>query len=296
MGRGFEPHGAHVTSLEEIHQSGDYLTHEKLWIHSLRNPDIEYRNGYFLTTQGRWRGFEWSDVRSQSLEGKTLVIGHSDDDVTSATALELFATSGPKSIFATNLTADAAELPGVFDLPLGIPNDERQSRTHIIQADDTLLRKAWKRAQPPKDAQSYVIYANFSVRNHQEARRPALEQISKIQGSKLGKFVLSKKGRLLDFIAMRESGLVICPRGAGMDTHRFQECLLLGAIPVVLNQDHCGRLAQNLDLPVISVEAWSDLQDRQILESKIDGIRQTDWNLGPLTAGYWKNLIENPDQ
>ena len=95
---------------------------------------------------------------------------------------------------------------------------------------------------------------------------------------------------------MRDSGLVICPRGAGVDTHRFWECLLLGAIPVVLNQDHCGRLAQNLDLPVISVEAWSDLQDRQFLESKIDGIRQTDWNLGPLTAGYWNSLIENPDQ
>ena len=149
MGRGFEPHGAHVTSLSEIHQSGDYLTHEKLWIQSLRHSEVEYRNGYFLLKDGRWRGLDWTDVRLESLDHKTLIIGHCDNDVTLDLATEILHSAKPDQIYATNLTAEASALRQTSDLPLGIPNDERQSKTHIIQADSTLLKKAWKRGGSP---------------------------------------------------------------------------------------------------------------------------------------------------
>ena len=123
MGRRFEPDGAHVLTLLEIHKSGDYLTHEKLWVQALRAPSIEYRNGYFLLKNGRWRGFDWEDVRGQSLAGKVLVIGHSDDDVTSENVADIVSASNPQWIFATNLTTAAKENPRVRDLLLGIPND-----------------------------------------------------------------------------------------------------------------------------------------------------------------------------
>ena len=291
MGRGFEPHGAHVISLSQIHRTRDYLTHEKLWIESLQNSNIEYRNGYFLTKSGRWRGFDWSDIRDQSLTGKTLIIGHSDDDVTVSLVEDLIASSNPSRIFATNLTAKAAQYPMVEDLPLGIPNDERQSKTHIIQADHSLLRKAWARSKPPRNPEDHVIYANFSVRNHREARGPALEEVSTIEGTRIGKFVLSKKGRLQDFVAMRSSGIVLCPRGAGMDTHRFWECLLVGAIPAVLESDHSARLARKFHLPTISLESWSQLQNRDWLNSEVEAIRKREWDMTALTASFWKTKI-----
>ena len=193
MGRRFEPDGAHMLTLAEVHKSGDYLTHEKLWVQALRAPSIEYRNGYFLLKNGRWRGFDWEDVRGQSLAGKVLVIGHSDDDVTSENVADIVSASNPQWIFATNLTTEAKENPRVRDLPLGIPNDERHSKTHIIQADDTLLRKAWLKSKAPQDLKDVVIYANFSVRNNREARGPALDAVSAVSGAQIGEFVPSKK-------------------------------------------------------------------------------------------------------
>jgi hypothetical protein len=280
-----------MMTLAEIHKSGDYLTHEKLWVQALRAPTIEYRNGYFLLKNGRWRGFDWEDVRGQSLAGKVLVIGHSDDDVTSENVADIVSASNPQWIFATNLTAEAKGNPRVRDLPLGIPNDERHSKTHIIQADDTLLRKAWLKSNAPKDYKDVVIYANFSVRNNREARGPALDAVSAVSGARIGEFVLSKKGRLRDFMAMRESGLVLCPRGNGMDTHRFWECLLLGAIPVVLETDHCARLAREMKLPAVSIRDWSDLRDRYSLVEEVMSIRSKTWDMTALTASYWKTEI-----
>ena len=293
MGRRFEPDGAHVVGLEEVHQSGDYLTHEKLWIQALRDSMIEYRNGYFLFDKGHWRGFEWEDVREQSLAGRSLVIGHCDNDVSTEMLSEIFHRSQPHSVFATNLTADGAQIANVWDLPLGIPNDERQSKTHIVQADHTLVKKAWRRGNKPTNPQSAALYAKFSVRNNPRVMGPALEQISAIPVSRIGGFVLSKRGRLTDLVAMRESGLVVCPRGAGMDTHRFWECLLVGAVPVVLRSDHSARLAQQWKLPVIAVDGWSDLKDRVWLENEWGLIQDREWDMSLLTASYWRNAIRN---
>ena len=291
MGRGFEPHGAHVISLSQIHRTRDYLTHEKLWIQSLRHSNVEYRNGYFLYKDGRWRGFDWIDVRHETLDHKVLIIGHCDNDVTLDIATEILHSAKPDKIYATNLTTEASALPQMSDLPLGIPNDERQSKTHIIQADHTLLQKAWKRGKSPSRFDGSRLYANFSIRNNVKVRQATLDAVKEVPGNRIGSFVLSKRGRLADLRAMRESGLVLCPRGAGMDTHRFWECLLVGAIPVVLKSDHSSRLAQKWKLPVIVVDNWLDLRDKKNIEDQWDSIHDTSWDFSPLTFSYWKHKI-----
>jgi len=68
-------------SLREIHDARDYLTHEKLWIAFHRLDTIDYRHKGHLFTVGRWRGYEWEDVRTASSASTTLVIGHSDSTV-----------------------------------------------------------------------------------------------------------------------------------------------------------------------------------------------------------------------
>ena len=291
MGRRFEPDGAHVLTLAEIHKSGDYLTHEKLWIHSVKTPQVSYRNGYFLFDEGRWRGFDWTDIRNESLDGRTLVIGHSDNDVSIEIATDILSNSRPSRIYATNLSAEAAGLEETADLPLGIPNDERQSKTHVIQADHTLLRKAWQKASLPSTFENTTIYANFSVRNNVRVRKPALEKIAEIPGTHIGTFVLSKRGRLSDLEKMRASGIVACPEGAGMDTHRFWECLLVGAIPAVLETDHNARLARKWKLPIISVSDWSELRDKQTIQLQWDSIHDAPRDMSRLTSSYWIEKI-----
>ena len=291
MGRRFEPDGAHMLTLAEVHKSGDYLTHEKLWIHSVKTPQVSYRSGYFLFDEGRWRGFDWTDIRNESLDGRSLIIGHCDNDVSLEIATDILRSARPSRIYATNLSVEAAGLEESTDLPLGIPNDERQSKTHIIQADHTLLRKAWRKGIRPSQFTDARLYANFSIRNNAKVRGPALEAVAKLPETVLGSFVLSKRGRLADLLAMRKCGMVMCPRGAGMDTHRFWECLLVGAIPVVLEKDHSARLAKQWKLPSIVVESWSDLKDKESVENQWNSIHDTAWDMSPLTSRYWIEKI-----
>ena len=292
MGRRFEPDGAYVISVADIHATGDYFSHEDLWIRSLRNPSLEYRNGYFLFDTGRWRGIEWTDIRESDLSAKTLVIGHCDNDVTGAMVSEIFSASRPRAIYATNTTKEANSIGNVRMLPLGIPNDERHSKTHIVQSDTSLLRKAWKAGRPPSLSADLALYANFSVRNNPTVRRAALEVLEKVPDARLGSFVLSKRGRLADMVAMRQSGLAVCPRGAGMDTHRFWECLLVGSTPIVLDSDHCAHLAEELKLPAITIPSWESLSDREYLIQQWEDIQDQEWDFAPLTSEYWISEVE----
>lgn len=65
---------------------------------------------------------------------------------------------------------------------------------------------------------------------------------------------------------MRRSLFVICPRGNGLDTHRFWESLYLGAIPVVLSKH---RTVAFEGWPSLVIEDWSEL-----IEFDGDGLRK----------------------
>lgn len=76
---------------------------------------------------------------------------------------------------------------------------------------------------------------------------------------------------------MRKSKLVACPRGNGIDTHRFWESLYLGALPVLLKKN---RLTNEPDWPCYEIDSWhqvsswtaSELTD--IYESKIKQLKE----------------------
>lgn len=55
---------------------------------------------------------------------------------------------------------------------------------------------------------------------------------------------------------MRRSRFVICPRGNGLDTHRFWESLYLGAIPIVKANDEIEAFG---DRPRLSVRDWNEV-------------------------------------
>ena len=287
MGRGFEPHGAHVRDLLQLHESGDYLTHEKLWIASLRSREFAYRNGYYLTTPGRWRGLEWEPILDSGEQRGVLVVGHSDLTVSRELVERIMESTNVKLVFASNLHEDAAELPQVNDLPLGIPNDEQHSKTHIVQSDARLLKKAWRRARPPINPGEVMLYANFSIRNNPPERTAAWDALENAPWVLRGKFELSKRGRLQDLIAMRQCGLVVCPPGGGMDTHRFWEALTVGAIPVTTHSDHSARVARSLELPVITVESWQKLRRRDWLLDQWKIVTEQPWDYSPLTSSFW---------
>jgi len=60
-----------------------------------------------------------------------------------------------------------------------------------------------------------------------------------------------------------ESRYALCPRGCGVDTHRFYECIYLGCVPIVLRTHTVfDRLyAPDTGFPCLVVERWADVTE-----------------------------------
>ena len=58
-----------------------------------------------------------------------------------------------------------------------------------------------------------------------------------------------------------ESRYALCPRGCGVDTHRFYECIYLGCVPIVVRTHTVfDRLyAPDTGFPCLVVERWTDV-------------------------------------
>jgi hypothetical protein len=60
-----------------------------------------------------------------------------------------------------------------------------------------------------------------------------------------------------------ESRYALCPRGCGVDTHRFYECIYLGCVPIVVRTNTVfDRLyAPDTGFPCLVVERWADVTE-----------------------------------
>ena len=69
-----------------------------------------------------------------------------------------------------------------------------------------------------------------------------------------------------------ESRYALCPRGCGVDTHRFYECIYLGCVPIVLRTHTVfDRLyAPDTGFPCLVVERWADVTEELLNQSYPD--------------------------
>lgn len=138
--------------------------------------------------------------------------------------------------FATHADTTAEHVRG---LPLGLTSyDPRtMSDTFLFQfgdntpshaefADDSMIVNAWGR---PKSSR-WNMYANFSVHTFSDRLRIWNELAQQSHVRCVEPTVGGRQQFLYD---IREADHVVCPRGNGIDTHRFWESLYVGAVPVV---------------------------------------------------------------
>jgi hypothetical protein len=87
----------------------------------------------------------------------------------------------------------------------------------------------------------------------------------------------------------QEFTFVACPRGNGVDTHRFWEVLYRGAIPIVRKSKWSSSL-RILKIPFVEIESWTTKELKNVLESH----NFHDFNpkdIEALWSPYWKNLL-----
>jgi len=66
-----------------------------------------------------------------------------------------------------------------------------------------------------------------------------------------------------------ESRYALCPRGCGVDTHRFYECIYLGCVPIVV-RTHTVFDRLYTAYPCLVVERWEDVTDHLLEQSYPD--------------------------
>lgn len=135
-------------------------------------------------------------------------------------------------------------------LPIGLANSQwGPSRLDQVFAAGRTYKK------------SKMLYVNFNSATH-AGRQAILDVVSKVPCVTLGESVGFDQ-----YIAqMAEHRFCLCPRGNGIDTHRFWEAQYVDAIPILLKQDWTQAYS---NLPVLLIDRWEDLLHLNLEEAYI---------------------------
>ena len=92
---------------------------------------------------------------------------------------------------------------------------------------------------------------------------------------------------------LTKHSFAFCPRGNGVDCYRILECLYCGCIPIVkyeIAYDYLDGLCPDLCLPCVKVQDWAEI-NLEFLKEELKRISKTDFNMGKITLGFWKEKI-----
>ena len=280
-----------------IAQDSDFLFQEEILNFVLRfGTPFSYFKRDYLFKAGTWRDVDVAPVGRVG-RGAVVIVGHSDYEMTTRDVALLAALSLPRAIFASNLTAGPVvrKIAGADFLPLGLSNPTHESTKHEIFGDWTLVRDVALEEAPTYAADRARLYANFDPRTAPRHRTEVAALCDELEHVEVGIMEVSKTGRLAYLRAMRDAGLVVCPRGNGPDTHRFYEALYVGALPVVLKSSYAATIARRFRLPHVALARWSELKDLPTLRMRAADLRSRPCSLQWLRRTAWLQLLKGFD-
>ncbi|MGV0982115.1 MAG: hypothetical protein ACOYB0_07130 [Polynucleobacter sp.] len=128
-----------------------------------------------------------------------------------------------------------------------------------------------------------LLYVNFSASTH-AGRQSVLDVVSQVPGVTLGESVGFE--RYVE--QMAEHRFCLCPRGNGIDTHRFWEAQYLNTIPIVLKRDWTAAYS---NLPILLIDAWEDLLTMNLEQAYIR-ISNTHFDRSSLDLNSYREQLQ----
>jgi len=204
---------------------------------------------------------------------RTLIVGNSDHDFTALTQIP---HNGFESFYLQNSLISNGK--NIFTLPIGIEN---------LSIGINGLPNNLKVTKDWNSRSTKVMVGPFSP-THTERKEllEVAEQETKV--FEVIKVPLSPKRFAQE---MNQYKFVACPRGNGIDTHRFWEALYRGSVPIVIASKWSKSL-KYLDLPLIEVSDWTEAGNA-IKEFANQSPPRLPSELKSLWLPYWKNLLNN---
>jgi hypothetical protein len=133
-------------------------------------------------------------------------------------------------------------------------------------------------------SKTHLLYVNFSSSTH-ESRKKIIFAVSQVPGVTLGEQVDFKNY----LMQIAKHKFCLCPRGNGIDTHRFWEAQYLNTIPVVLRSDWTQAYS---NLPILLVDSWECLAQIDLEKAYIQ-ISSTFHNRDSLSLSFYEGLLKN---
>lgn len=254
------------------------------------NPGALYYKRDFIFRSGVWRDAKVSRLWNQrpTVEGKILVIGHSDLRTNEVVAQTLVNGLGIKKIYGTN----TVPIRGItVSLPIGLTNFTQESVKHNVFGNDEHLFLANSQEEQRSEFCG-EIYINFSLATNRRQRGSLIKYLHSLNGEiKVTEEVpeFTDDGRVRYLRKLRASNFVVCPEGNGPDTHRLWETLYMGGIPIVKKSKYMNGLVSKL--PVVSVSQWRAIGQQHFLESEWQRINSLMWDKSWLDQSFWNALI-----
>jgi hypothetical protein len=201
------------------------------------------------------------------------------------------AISPYQKVFATNFVgySSVSRWLGGSLLPLGLSNPTRESKLHAVYGDQQAMAPAFGSAMVSRRnlEEDGLVYANFSANTAPRQRMALLEYLRTLPNVRVGESKPTPAGRRRFLEEIRESGLVICPQGNGLDTHRLYETLYMGAIPIVLRSSYQYRICRMFGWPVVGLREWRDVACHSSLLESAKKETFTESGLDALRLSYW---------
>jgi hypothetical protein len=270
--------------------SGELISSDKYMRFSSTNVRFTYTHRDFLYRRAEWRGIPQDRLikHPSQFRGKTIIVGHSDWKTIGIQSLP-FRFLGAKALCGINVHPWKKFS---FALPLGLTNDCDDSPVHRILGNESHFLAAYENSDAVQNFDG-SMYANFTVRNYPKERLPLQQLLDRLPNVSHADVDMSDKGRISYLANLRNSSLVPCPRGNGIDTHRLWETLYMGGTPVILKNRMLETLVSGL--PVIVLENWNLLADQKKMEKLWEEARANEL-FDKLKLTFWLDKLKKLDE
>lgn len=238
------------------------------------------------------------DAKVSSLDDLPSVLPEStrsiyvQSDLLKAGLLEIL----PQSVRVIVVGNGDRDFTGPLELP---PNIERvylqnllfrSDRTHILPIGVENLSLA-KNGLPHLYAKQVTRKVRKVLVGPFGPTHPEREELLRISSSAASHIVtVQKRTTAWEYSRLSQRyEFIACPRGNGIDTHRFWETLYRGGIPIV-KRSIWSELIEGLGLPLVQLDSWDALQHLDLEEEAIKHKENTRLALSP---AFWSSLIQS---
>ena len=193
---------------------------------------------------------------------------------------DIFKHLNHTTIIATN---NQVISENVYSVPIGVTNT---SHCNIIGNLDVIVEQFKK----PKCHSEQLLYMNFNIRNDNSfsERNSAILHFENKDWVTRGKFERTHEGHKRFIEEIYNHKFILCPWGAGIDTHRLWMSLYLGSIPITKYHETYYHFRH---LPIVFVNDWKEVT-KELLIQKYDEIMKNDYDLSILGMEFWRKQFE----